>query len=38
MLLINYKDRVAMVNIGDHLKVKQAYKKTWPLWAKKQFL
>ena len=34
MLLINYyKGRVAMINLGDHLKVKQAYKKPGRFWA-----
>ena len=34
MILINYKGRVAMINLGDILKVIQAYKK-WPLLGKK---
>ena len=36
MLLINYKYQVAMINLGDHLKVKQAYKKNLAtFWQKK---
>ena len=33
-IIFNYKDRVVMINRGDHVKVKQAYIKTWPLLGK----
>ena len=34
MLFINYKDRVAMVKLRDHLKAKQVYKKNLATFAK----
>ena len=35
MLFINYKYRVAMINRGHHLKVKQAFKKNLDTFGKK---